>query len=253
MRYGALVVGVALAIAWADPSLAQGRPVLAPAELPPPTHSGDEWRDSRGCQFVRSTTGGEVTWLPVLDAQRQPVCGLPPLAQDTPPERTAPATGAQVPEGQTATVPAPTDALDALARLAGTDLGARGRLVFVEPENRIRIVHVDMPAVLVGGDPFGMNGSLTPVVHATSGTAHAGGGAAVGYHPQPARLQVVPPIHGFGPDPAPAPRMPRRAATQPDGAWQVWDGSSPAPLGGNRMPWPAPGAGDDRLALAAQP
>lgn len=257
MHRGALVVGLALALAGADGAWAQGRPVLAAAEPPPPSHTGDEWRDSRGCQFVRSTAGGEVSWLPVLDAQRQPVCGLPPMAQDAPPDRTAPATGSATDTGAAApdgTAQAPTDALDALARLAATDLDTRGRLVFVEPDNRVRIVHVDMPAVLVGGDPFGMNGPRLVAV-STAGQADAGVGAgtATGYHPRPTRLQAAPPIHGFGPDPAPAPRLVRRAAPAPEGAWQVWDGSSPAPLGGNRMPLPAPGPGDDRLALAEAP
>jgi hypothetical protein len=234
MNARALVVGIALAVAGAGSAFAQGRPVLAPAEPPPAGFDGTEWRDSRGCQFVRGTAGGEVSWLPVLDAQRQPVCGLPALAQAAPPA--SPAADA-----------APTDALDALARLADTDLGTRGRLVFVEPDNRVRIVVVEMRSVLVGGDPFGVN---TPVPAAARAPAQTG--RLVGYHPPRGTLREAPMIHGFGRDPEPAPRAPRRAAPAPAGESQVWDGSSPAPLGGNRMPLPAAGPGDDRLALAAR-
>lgn len=171
--------------------MAQGRPTIAPAEPPPADYAGTEWRDSQGCQFVRSNSGGTTTWLPVLDAQRQPVCGLPPLAAAQP-ENPAPENPAPDPPG---TPTAEGDPIAALSRLADLDTGTGARLIFVEPDNRVRIIYVDMPSVLVGGDPFGMNDPMPAV---TRGPAR---GALVGYHPQPARLQVAPPIHGFGTDP----------------------------------------------------
>ncbi len=62
---------------------------LSPAELPPPDFEGREYVDSRGCVFLRSTFGGEVTWIPRYGPDRQPVCnGAPTLAeQPTPPEQ----------------------------------------------------------------------------------------------------------------------------------------------------------------------
>ena len=47
---------------------------IAPAETPPADFEGREYTDSRGCVFLRSTFGGEVTWVPRLDANRQPIC-----------------------------------------------------------------------------------------------------------------------------------------------------------------------------------
>lgn len=64
---------------------------ITPAETPPADFEGREYTDSRGCVFLRSTFGGEVTWVPRLDANRQPICNDAPeteLAQE--PEAPAP-------------------------------------------------------------------------------------------------------------------------------------------------------------------
>ena len=45
-----------------------------PAELPPADFEGREYTDSQGCVFLRSTFGGEVTWVPRFGPDRQPVC-----------------------------------------------------------------------------------------------------------------------------------------------------------------------------------
>ncbi|MGP9789410.1 SPOR domain-containing protein [Roseinatronobacter sp. NSM] len=51
-----------------------------PAELPPAGYDAREFTDSRGCVFLRSTFGGEVTWVPRYGADRQPVCdGTPSI------------------------------------------------------------------------------------------------------------------------------------------------------------------------------
>ncbi|TVP70688.1 MAG: hypothetical protein EA339_12290 [Rhodobacteraceae bacterium] len=47
---------------------------FAPAELPPEGFEGREFTDSQGCVFLRSTFGGEVTWIPRFGPDRQPVC-----------------------------------------------------------------------------------------------------------------------------------------------------------------------------------
>ncbi len=51
---------------------------LDPAELPPAGFEGREYVDSRGCVFLRSTFGGEITWIPRYGPDRQPVCNAPP-------------------------------------------------------------------------------------------------------------------------------------------------------------------------------
>jgi len=66
---------------------------LNPANLPPAAFEGREFVDSAGCAFLRSTFGGEVTWIPRYGTDRNPVCDLSPtvFASDTP---AAPATSA---------------------------------------------------------------------------------------------------------------------------------------------------------------
>lgn len=82
------------------------------------------------------------------------------------------------------------------------------RLIFVEPDDRVRIVHVDVPSRLIGGD------SAFPDLPARRDEGRiAAHGAIVGYYPRPTRLSAAPPIRGFGPDPAPEPRAPRRHST----------------------------------------
>ena len=47
---------------------------FAPAELPPAGFEGREYTDSRGCVFLRSSFGGEITWVPRYGPDRLPVC-----------------------------------------------------------------------------------------------------------------------------------------------------------------------------------
>lgn len=51
---------------------------LDPANLPPEGFEGREFVDSAGCSFLRSTFGGEVTWVPRYGPDRNPVCGQSP-------------------------------------------------------------------------------------------------------------------------------------------------------------------------------
>jgi hypothetical protein len=321
------VAVLALCMIGALPALAQRPAPFAPAEPVPADHAGADWRDSRGCLFVRGSADGAVLWLPVLDAERRPVCDAVPVADTTPAGPTDPATAAPAPiaavaapeterevppqvpraaealaraagalgalggalpgpvragatlaQGGTAAAterpaevpppmvevipsrplpipagpdmarPSPEDPLAALARLADTASAPTGRLVMVEPDDRLRIIHVEGRSVLVGGgDPFGVNAPLA----GARAAAHPGGGrgAAAGYHPPPGRLTVAPPIIGFGPDPAPASR---RTPIAPEAELAVWDGSSPAPFGPSLTVLPGTGPGDDRLTTATR-
>ena len=87
----------------------------APAELPPASFEGREYVDSRGCAFLRSTFGGEVTWIPRYGPDRQPICGAEPtvIAQDTPEDVSPPAEPVETAQEATfaptvAPTPAPT-------------------------------------------------------------------------------------------------------------------------------------------------
>ena len=70
-----IALGVAAAVATMGHAQTNG---LTPAELPPSGFEGREYVDSRGCVFLRSTFGGEVTWVPRYGPDRQPVCNGAP-------------------------------------------------------------------------------------------------------------------------------------------------------------------------------
>ncbi|WP_170207055.1 hypothetical protein [Roseinatronobacter monicus] len=72
-----IALGVAAAVASMGHAQTNG---LDPAELPPAGFEGREYVDSRGCVFLRSTFGGEVTWVPRYGPDRQPVCNGTPSA-----------------------------------------------------------------------------------------------------------------------------------------------------------------------------
>lgn len=59
---------------------------LDPENLPPASFEGREFVDTAGCAFLRSTFGGEVTWVPRYGPDRNPVCDLSPtdFASDSP-------------------------------------------------------------------------------------------------------------------------------------------------------------------------
>ena len=85
---------------------------LSPAELPPAGFEGREYVDSRGCVFLRSTFGGEVTWVPRFGPDRQPICNGQTTTQaaapaSPEPATTAPATTAQAPAPAVRPVPQP--------------------------------------------------------------------------------------------------------------------------------------------------
>lgn len=67
----------ALSLGMAQGALAQTNG-LDPANLPPAGFEGREFTDSAGCAFLRSTFGGEVTWVPRYGPDRNPICDQTP-------------------------------------------------------------------------------------------------------------------------------------------------------------------------------
>ena len=103
MKYVVFSVGILFCAQTAAFAQTNG---AAPAELPPPEFEGREYTDSQGCVFLRSTFGGEVTWIPRYGPDRRPVCGETPTAE-------AETTEPEVPETAAAEASAPETAAPA--------------------------------------------------------------------------------------------------------------------------------------------
>lgn len=84
--FALLVVGLG-----AGPSRSQTIRAQLPAEIPPPSYTGRQYVDSKGCVYIRAGVAGNVTWVPRVDRNRRQICGYQPslsaagLAQARPP------------------------------------------------------------------------------------------------------------------------------------------------------------------------
>ncbi len=113
LRASGPFLGPVLGLALGVMAGAAGAQSNGPAETPPADFTGAQFIDSAGCAFARAAINGQTRWVPRLDPDRQPVCGLTPSltpsladAADTP-APAAPAAPGRADDTDTADVPAP--------------------------------------------------------------------------------------------------------------------------------------------------
>lgn len=61
----------------AAPAMARGDTSI-PAEFPPLSYKGRQYVDSRGCVYIRASTGGLVDWIPRVTRTRDHICNAKP-------------------------------------------------------------------------------------------------------------------------------------------------------------------------------
>ncbi len=83
-RLPLVAAGVVLLVGSTALNAQTRRGTMLPAETPSAEFADTQYVDSRGCAFVRAASNGQVAWLPLFDADRQPVCGLQPSAEAGP-------------------------------------------------------------------------------------------------------------------------------------------------------------------------
>lgn len=103
---------------------------LDPANLPPEGFAGREFVDNAGCAFLRSTFGGEVTWVPRFGPDRNPICDQNPTDFSTL-TLSAPTTEPAPQQAGTVATAADADAPAAVAEAETTAEPPRGRIEVV--------------------------------------------------------------------------------------------------------------------------
>jgi cell division protein FtsN len=79
MRFAVATIAVWATISGFSTGHAQSlASVGGPRELPPASYTGQQYVDSRGCVFLKAGYGGQVNWVPRVNAQRKALCGFPP-------------------------------------------------------------------------------------------------------------------------------------------------------------------------------
>src|SRR6056297_2819981 len=92
----------ALGVGYAGAQSLRDTPI--PAEFPPGSYDGRQYVDSEGCVFVRAGVAGNVSWVPRMTRDREPLCGFQPSltaraapqAAPAPRQQAAPAARQQV-------------------------------------------------------------------------------------------------------------------------------------------------------------
>lgn len=234
----AVALFTALGVAGATAQSRSG-PII-PAEMPPPSFTGTQYVDSRGCVFIRAGFDGRVTWVPRYGDDRRPMCGFEPsLASAAAPSQPAPSQPAATPVAQTpvttfAAAPAsPRPVPTMRPRASGEALAATGGVPWSVPPEPAR--------------PPRTAGSGAAPVHTVSGPAgldtrwsfydRTGPGPCAHLSPH-SQLYMVP---------SPArPELPIRCGPQAQhpadavnelaprgGVWEPWDGVNPSPMAPN--------------------
>jgi hypothetical protein len=154
---------------------------VGPSESPPSGFDGTQFVDSEGCAFMRADISGSTVWVPRVDENRLPICGMDPtlggtvVAATTAPvvmtEPTAPAPETEPPINTVATLTtpaartAPADPRPATPRAASPAVAAA---TVAPPEPRRMTLAQICAETAATGQIFINQATGQPVVCATS-------------------------------------------------------------------------------------
>lgn len=78
MRLPRLAVAGVLAAALGGSALPAWAELSGPANPPPASFQGMQYIDAQGCLFLRAGFGAKTVWVPMIDQNRKPICGMAP-------------------------------------------------------------------------------------------------------------------------------------------------------------------------------